>query len=115
MPREVEQGKAPAEFAMLPKDEYRRVYFEAFLDLAAISIKSRFDQEGFKTFSNLEQLLIKACRGLSIDEELEVVCTFFYDDFKKEYLQAELATFHQLYRSTVQNATSDPTCNKCHF
>ena len=102
VPREAEQGKAPAEFAMVPKDEYRRVYFEA-LDLAVTSIKSRFDQGGFRTFSNLEQLLIKACRGLSIEKELEVVCTFFYNDFNKEDLQAELATFQQLYHSTAQN------------
>ena len=39
-----------------PKDEYRRVYFEA-LDLAVTSIRTRFDQKGFKIFSNVEQLL----------------------------------------------------------
>ena len=39
-PRRFEQGKAPAEFAATPKDEYRRAYFEA-LDLATTSICSR--------------------------------------------------------------------------
>ena len=29
VPRRFEQGSAPAEFAVSPKDEYRRVYFEA--------------------------------------------------------------------------------------
>ena len=49
VPRRLQQGRAPAEFAVSPKDEYRRVYFEA-LDFAVTSIRSRFDQNGFKTF-----------------------------------------------------------------
>ena len=50
-PRQFEQGETPAKFAATPKDEYHWVYFEA-LDLATTSICSRFDQKGFKIFSN---------------------------------------------------------------
>ncbi len=82
VPRRYELGNAPAEFAVSPKEEYRRVYFEA-LDLAVTSIRSRFDQKGFKTFSNVEQLLFKACGGQCFDEELDQVCSFFYGDFKR--------------------------------
>ena len=35
-----------SEFAISPKDDYRRLYYESF-DLAVIAIKNRFDQEGF--------------------------------------------------------------------
>jgi hypothetical protein len=49
VPKEHEQGKAPAEFAATPRDEFRRLYYEA-LDLATASIQTRFDQEGFKGF-----------------------------------------------------------------
>lgn len=45
-----------------PKDEYRRKYFEA-LDLAVATIEERFNQEGFKMLTNVEQLLLKACAG----------------------------------------------------
>ena len=83
-PRRFEQGKAPAEFAATPKDEYGRVYFEA-LDLATTSICSRFDQKRFKIFSNVQQLLFKAySREQSFNEEIDVVCDFFYDDFPKK-------------------------------
>ena len=102
VPRRFEQGSAPAEFAATPKDFYRRVYFEA-LDLAVTSIRERFNQKGFKTFSGLEQLLFKACRGECFDEELELVCNFFYDDFEREDLVAELSTLHKLYHSTVDD------------
>ena len=43
LPRRFEQGSAPAEFAISPKEEYRRVA----LDLAMTSIRSRFDQKDF--------------------------------------------------------------------
>lgn len=70
-------------------------------DLAVTNISSTFDQKGFKTFSTMEQLLFKACRGQCLKEELEQVCTVFYDDSNKEGLLAELSTFHELYQSTV--------------
>ena len=104
-PRRLKQGRALAEVAVSPKDEYRRVYFEA-LDLAVTSIRSRFDQKGFKTFSSVEQPLFKACGGQFFKEELDVVCNFFYDDFNKEDLVAELSTLHTLYHSVVEEVPS---------
>jgi len=105
VPRRFEQGSAPAESAGSPKEEYRRVYFEA-LDLAVISIRSRFDQKGFKTFSNVEQLLFKVCSGKSYTDELHEVCKFFYEDFDKEELKTELSTLHELYQSVVDEDPS---------
>ena len=66
------------------------MYFEA-IDLAVSSIRSMFDQKGFKT-SSVEQLLLKACSGKSFDEDLKIVCDFFHDDFNKEELTSELRT-----------------------
>ena len=99
------QGSASAEFPVCPKDEYHRVYFKA-LDLAVGSIHSRFDQKCFKTFSSVEQLLFKACGGKPFTEELDAVCNFFYDDFNKQDLVAELSTLHVLYCSAVEDTPS---------
>ncbi len=93
--RRFEQGSAPAEFAVSPKEEYRRVYFKA-LDLAVTSIRSRFDQKGFKTFSSVEQLLFKACGGQCFKEELDLVCSFFYDDFDRGVCRDWPSTILQL-------------------
>ena len=95
VPKRHEQGSAPAEFAESPKDEFRWMYFEAF-DLAVTSICNRFDQKGFKTFSNIEQLLFKACKGQRFNKELDLVCNFFYNDFNKEDLVAELSILYKL-------------------
>ena len=101
VPRRYEQGVAESEYPNTPKDEYRRIYFEA-VDLAVSSITSRFDQKG-KIFSSIEQLLLKACSGKSVDEDLTAVCDFFYDDFDKEELASELLTLQTLYASVIQS------------
>ena len=75
--------------------------------LAVTSIRSRFDQKGFKTFSNVEQLLFKACSGKSYTDELHEVCKFFYEDFDKEELKTELSTLHELYQSVVEDPSID--------
>ena len=54
----------------------------------------------------MEQLLFKACAGQSYEEELDVVNKFFYDDFNREELVAELSILYELYQSAVQNATN---------
>ena len=86
------------------KDEYLPVYFEA-LDLAVTRILGRFDQKGFKTYSKVEQLLFKAGEGQCPKDELDQVCTFFYGDFNKGELIAELFTLHDLHRSAVGDVT----------
>ena len=57
-PRRLDDGSSPT----LPtsvEDHYRRIYFEA-LDLIISCIEDRFNQPGYKTFRNVQELLIKA-------------------------------------------------------
>ena len=68
---------------------YRTVYFEA-LDLLVSSIKDRFDQPGYKVYSNLEALLVKSSNGQKCDEELQFVKDFYKDDFDTEQLSIQL-------------------------
>ena len=141
-PRCFEEDSATSEFP-LSVDEYRLVYFEA-IDLFVMSFRNRFDQKGFQTFSNVEQLQFKACTGQCFKEELDSVCSFFFDDFDKIELESQLCTLHQLYSSVVVEempsidsikiallnlstaqrmlvsavshlAAPDLTCNKCNF
>ena len=43
------------------EDFYRKLYFEE-LDLVTCGIKDCFDQPGYKVYSQLEELLIKAAK-----------------------------------------------------
>ena len=57
---------------------YRQVYFEA-IDLAMNSIKGCFNQEGFKVYSNIEQLLLKTSIGKVYQKEIEFACDYGCD------------------------------------
>ena len=109
VPKRFEDGDAEAEFPKSPADYYRRIYFEA-LDLAVVSIRNRFNQQGFKTFSTIEQLIFTAAKGECFTENLDAVCSFFEGDFNKEELKSELTTFQHLYKSAHQEDTeASPT------
>ena len=52
----------------------------------------------------MQQLLFKACStGQSFNKELDVVCDFFYDDFSKEELLAQLLTLRELHNSILKD------------
>ena len=55
-PRRYESGTSEGSFPQTIQDLHRITYYEA-LDLIISSIKSHFDQPGYKTYSKLEDLL----------------------------------------------------------
>lgn len=71
---------------------YRQVYYEA-LDIAVNNILNRFDQPGFSVYSNVEQLLFKACNGDKYQKELDAVCTFYKGDQELNELSVLLEVF----------------------
>ena len=104
LPKRFDDGTAACEYPKTPEEEYRRVYFEA-LDLAV----TRFDQPGFKTFSTVEQLVLKAAKGEPFGDKLDGVCSFFGEDFDSEELAFELATFKHLYEAAAKDTASSPS------
>ena len=71
-PRRYEVGLSTGDFHQEPKAYYRQLYFEA-IDVIVNCIKTRFDQPGYKIYSSLVTLLIKACNKEELDHDLEVV------------------------------------------
>ena len=72
---------------MLPETlrDFYQIYFEA-LDFVIESIKTRFDQLGYRTYQKLQELPIKAGRGESFEEEYLFACSFYGDDIKSSCL-----------------------------
>ena len=62
-------GDAPAHFPESVEDQFRAIYFEA-VDTVTSCIKQRFDQPGYKQYSILETLLLKAAISSEIEQEL---------------------------------------------
>ena len=53
-------------------------------------IKQRFDQPGYKLYSSLETLIVKAATREKYDAELAFVIDFYKDDFNHEQLCMQL-------------------------
>ena len=91
LPRRLDDGLSAGAFPSTPKEHFRQVYFEA-LDLIVNCIQDRFDQSGYWIYQSLETLLMKACKQEKFEEDLDVVCSFYRDDFDKELLRTQLQT-----------------------
>ena len=106
-PRRYDDGLAESEFHDDPKACFRQHYFEA-LDLAVNCIRDRFDQPGYKVYSNLEQLLLKAIEGKDVTTELDFICEFYKDDLDSKVLEAQLLTFRTDFLHAQGNLTTKP-------
>ena len=96
VPKWYDTGSGQAKFHSTAKDLYRRVYFEVF-DLAVITITSRFDQPGYKVYSHIKQLFVKACSDEPYEENPAFVAEFYGDYFDLQQLESQLITFRTLY------------------
>ena len=89
-PRRYEfDGASAGDFPEKVEDLYRSIYYEA-LDLLVCGIKGRFDQPGYKLYSNLETLLVNAANNEKFDEEFKFVVDFYKDDFDADQLRMQL-------------------------
>ena len=93
-------------FHVSPDDYYRQIYFEA-LDHVIGAIRDRFDQPGYKTYRNLEELVLKACKGESYNAELDTVCSFYGSDLSKAQLEAQLPLLRPLCEGTKEISIQD--------
>ena len=90
-PRRIEIGESPAEFHGNVIDYYRVFYFEA-LDLIIQCIDDRFNQPGYRLYSALETLLVKGCKQVEHQDELNQL----YDkDIKYDNLEVQFQTIFQ--------------------
>ena len=99
MPRRFETGCAAAEFPATVKDHFRRIYFEA-LDLLVQAIADRFDQPGYRTYSSLQALFLKATKKEDFSEELKTVCTLYGSDLHAANLRSQLEILSNNFSSS---------------
>ena len=94
-PNRLDDGTAVGDHPETPKALFQQHYFEA-LDLI---IRSRFEQPGYNTYKNLQELLFKSIKGQNFESELEYVSQFYGDDVQKDNLRSQLHTFALDYPS----------------
>ena len=71
-----------------------QTYYEA-LNLLTYGIKNRFEQQDYKRYVILENLIVKCGRNECYIEELEIVVSS-YEEFEKEVLSQQLEYFSNI-------------------
>ena len=72
--------------------QYMALYYEALKSIIS-SVKNRFNQQGYETVMNLQNLLLKCAMEQDYLEEFEKVTDFYNSDLDKNMLQAHLLKF----------------------
>ena len=118
LPRRYDDGSFRGDFHRTPKEYYKQYYFEA-IDLIINCIQDRFDQPGYRIYSCLVTILLKACKE-PLEDDLESICTFYKDDFDRELLSVQLQTFGVHIQQTQELqcsslAITDVKKSSCHY
>ena len=92
VPTRYQVGSSDGSYPTTPKALYRSYYFEC-LDLITTFIRDRFNQPGYKTLKNLEDLLLKAARNENYQNELDFVLKFYANDLTSSPLKTQLQLF----------------------
>lgn len=68
-----------------------------------------FQQPGYKLYSNLEQLVLKAAEGADFAAEFDFVCKFYKEDLDPENLRAQLLIFGVEFQCKSNQTTKPDT------
>ena len=77
------------------KQHYKQIYFQS-VDSIIATIENRFQQKDYKTYSTLEQLIIKAATKKDHLQEPNEVVSFYASDFSKSELETQLELLGQM-------------------
>ena len=101
-PARYEYGEAAPEFSETPEHHYTVTAYNQAIDVIVTCLEDRFDQQGYRVYSRLEQLLLKACKGESYTEELGIITEHYGADLSTDDLKVQLLTL-----STNLDTSSD--------
>ena len=95
-------------FPETPKDHYRRIYFNA-IDTVTQYITARLEQEGFKIYVNIQELLMTSFASEPCDTELAEVLKMYSEDLDSFKLKGQLLLLPQTAESMGFDLTSGVT------
>ena len=101
-PARYEYGEAAPEFSVTPEHHYTITACNQAIDMIVTCLEDRFDQQGYRVYSRLEQLLLKACKRESYTEELGIITEHYGADLSTDDLKVQLLTL-----STNLDTSSD--------
>ena len=99
-----EVGRSEGYHPSSPKEYYRRQYFECF-DFIVSSIRDRFNQPGYTSLLNTENLLLKAAKGDNYGTELAFVQDYYGDDVILSSLATQLELLTTAFTPQLEEVT----------
>jgi len=105
LPARYDDGLSRGHISASPKEHYQLLYFEA-IDTAIGCLTNRFDQEGYKVYHNLEELLIKASLKENFELQFKFVCEYYKDDLNLDILHSQLLIFGNNFQSVPEKPYS---------
>ena len=90
-PPRYEVGNAEAEFHETVENQYRQIYYQA-IDTIVGTIRDCFDQDGYKSYLDLENLLLKTIGNESFEQKFDFVTNFYGADLNTANLRTQLET-----------------------
>ena len=94
-------GNAEAHYSPTVEAHYHQIYYEV-LDLANSTVKARFDQPGYATYKQSEELLLKSAHGEDYSAELTSVTDFYGNDFDRRRLSAQLTSLASQFEAEAE-------------
>ena len=95
-PKCYEVGSSAGSFHESPEVHYRQIYFGALGPCYRGYSRTDLDQPGYRIYQNLEQLIVKASKGNSYNDELDEVCRFYGSDLSRDQLEVQLSLLQPL-------------------
>ena len=86
-------GSEAEQYTLAAVDHYRGIYYKT-IDIITSCMKDRFDHEGYRVYSKLENVLVN---GKVSEDEIDEVMSFYKTDFDKIQLTTKLVTYHANY------------------
>ena len=83
-------------------DLFPKIYFDPY-DNAIKAIEDRFNQQDFKNYAALQELILYVIKGEKYEEHLEIIKTVYGDDLNYILLDTQL----ELLPETFENGVSD--------
>ena len=91
-PAQLQIGSSEGDHPCTVQDVYRPIYFEC-IDFIVSSIHDRFNQPGYIKLVKLENVLLKASKNLSYQEDLGAVLECYQSDFDVSRVSTQLQLF----------------------
>lgn len=96
-PQRFQIGSTDGDFHTSSEDHYRQIYYEA-LDFVVQAVRDRFD----RVYQNLQELVLKACKGEAYQGELKAVLAIYKNDLSRLELEAQLPLLKPLCKEVCE-------------